>query len=107
MTICTKCKADLQNSEFKQNHRKKNGLSSWCKLCTNLQNSEREKTKAKTNRKPPQIYVDWGGTPCLLGIALGIAPKPHDVDKDHVVCGAGQGSGRKQRLSVWSRAGEM
>ena len=76
MTICTKCKNDLHPDEFKRDIRKKNGLASWCRECDNIADSERHKVKKP--RKAACIYVDWAGTPSLLGIALGIVPIQHE-----------------------------
>jgi hypothetical protein len=107
--LCTKCFEKQEPDAF--GTRQRNGyvtLNSWCKTCVSTKAREgKEKMCRAAGVKIQTKYIDYSRTPCLLGIALGMAPIPREVDKDRVVCGAGQGSGRKQRLSVWARVGEL
>ena len=46
MTICKKCLKDLPDDKFGKRKEKKNGLTSWCKICNN-ERSARNRVKFK------------------------------------------------------------
>ena len=56
--ICSKCKRELPISEFGKNKTTKDGLNSWCKLCSS--NYNREYCNKRYNEKDIHSrHLEW------------------------------------------------
>ena len=88
---CTCCKIVKTPAEFGlRKHKHYTSLNSWCKHCT-VHESTKGRAAARNQamqKKRQTQYVDYAGTPSLLGIALGIVPIKHQIT-GRIIRGAG------------------
>jgi hypothetical protein len=103
---CTCC-GDVKNPEEfgRRQHKNYVSLASWCKKCTVSKATEGRRNGAKKAKSHTQYY-GHAGTPSLLGIALGIAPIPHEY-KGRQVCSQAHGSRERVSTNAWARMGEL